>query len=129
MNELKTAVSALTFSSFCSRITQTEHGEIEFELKHKFHGNNKAEVFRIQRLDENVVISDMGSTLANLDDVFELSEPDVIKNIVSILRHYNMVKIGGSFIYRLDPAKDIVPQIWHFICGIQFLYAMKIFYT
>ena len=127
--ELQTVISSLTFKSFCGRMVHQENGTIEFELKHNFHGNRSTETFCIQEVDDNLIISDMGCTFKNLDDVFEMSAPDVVKNIIAILKHYGMIKIGNSLIYRLDPRKGIIPEIMRFVCGIQFLYAMKIFYT
>ena len=128
MRELCTAIKKITFASLCSWIKQNENGTIDFELKYSSRGNKKAEVYRIQEFDDNLIISDMGNTLAYLNEIFELSEPDVIKNIHRILRHYNISGVYNSFIYRIDPSKDAIPQISHFLRGIHFLYAMKLFY-
>ena len=129
MQELFNAISNLTFASFCNRIVQKENGAVEFELKHKFFSNQKPEVFCTYKVDDNTIISDTSCTLKNLDDIFEMSEPDVIKNIITIMRDYDMFKIGASLIYRIDPTKDSSSEIWRFLCGIHYLSAMKVFYT
>ena len=73
-------------------------------------------------------VSDKGSTLANLDDIFELSEPEVIKNLKTILAHFDIRKEGNEFQSRVEPSKEVPPQIMRFLQGIHFMYTMKIFY-
>ena len=128
MQDLYTDISNLTFASFCDKIAQKENGAIEFELKHKFFSNKRPEVFCIYEIDDNTIITDTGCTLRNLDDIFELSEPDVIKNISTIMKDYKLLKIGNSLLYRLDPTKDEMSEIWNYLCGIHFLSAIKVFY-
>jgi len=129
MEALCKAISELTFASFCSYISQQGENEIEFKLKHSFHGNRIEEVFGIMEIDGKLLLSDKGSTLANLDNIYELSEPDVIKNIMAVLKTYNMYPNNNAFVFNIDPSQDVCPQIFHFLQGIHFLYAMKLFYT
>jgi len=128
MTDLQTDVSQLTFSSLCSRIEQKEGIVIEFELKYRFHNSKHSEVFSIQALDDVRIVSDMGCTLANLSDIFELSEPDVSKNIKVVLSQFEIIDDDGAFIYKFDATKSIIPQLLHYLSGIHFLYTMKIFY-
>ena len=131
MNELFRSSSAMTFASFCDDITQHDGSSFEFKLKHNFHRGNRIEKdFRIQEIDGILMLSDKGTTLANLNDIFELKEPAVIKNIVMILKEFNIQKEkeGGAFFYTVDPSKDTLPQILEFLQGIHFLYDMRLFY-
>jgi hypothetical protein len=128
MTELFSAISKnFTFASLCKWIKMNENGMIEFELKYSFYGS-KEDVYCIQKLDNHLIISDMGNTLKNLDKVFEIFESEVKKNIFSVLKYYNISAIYNSFVYKLDTEKDIVPQIQLYLQGINFLYAMKVFY-
>jgi hypothetical protein len=116
-----------TFASLCEWINKSENGTIEFKLKHCFH-ENKEEVYCIQKLDNHLIISDMGYTLKNLDSVFRLSEHAVRKNILAVLNYYNISAVYNSFIYRFDTERNIAHQIQIYLQGIHFLYTMKLFY-
>ena len=129
MEELHKTISELTFASFCSDILLHGESSVEFKLRHSFHGNRKEEVFCIQETYDGLLLSDKGSTLANLDNIFELSEPDVIKNITVVLKQSNMRRDGCTFVCNVDPYKDMFPQILRFLQGIHFLYTMKLFYV
>jgi len=73
-------------------------------------------------------LSDEGTTLAELDKVFELNEPDVIKNLVAILKQYNCKKVGKNITIECTP-KDIHIKMSYLIQAISFMLNMKIFYV
>ena len=129
MEELHKTISELTFASFCSDISLHDDSSIEFKLKYRFHGNRKEDVFCIQKTGEGMLLSDKGSTLANLDNIFELSEPDVIRNIGTVLEELNMRSEDDAFVCNIDPSRDMFPQILRFLQGIHFLYTMILFYA
>jgi len=129
MEELHKIISEITFKSFCRDVTLQDESSLEFKLKHSYHGNRVEEIFCIQKIDSGLILSDKGSTLANLDDIFELSEPDVIKNIIAVLRQFSIQKEGIAFTYKINSIKDITPQILHYMQDIHFLYGMKLFYV
>ena len=129
MNELQKVISELTFAALCSDIKIPDETTVTFKVKHLFHKNRVEEYFCLHQTEDGLFLSDEGTTLANLDDVFELGEPDVIKNIVAILKKFDMGKSGNAFLYKIDASKDVVPQILRFLQGIHFLYAMKLFYV
>ena len=127
--ELDEIVSDLSFETFfCSDIALPEESVITFKAKHSFHGNLIDECFCLQQTGEGLFLTDCGTTLANLDRVFELSEPDVIKNLATIIKAHDMYKEGNIIISKIDQEKNIVPQILRFLQGISFMHAMKIFY-
>jgi hypothetical protein len=76
----------------------------------------------------NFYISDEGATIAELDQIFELGEPDVIKNLVAILRQYGCRKEGKNIVIDCDP-KDIHIKMSYLIQAISFMLNMKIFYV
>ena len=73
-------------------------------------------------------LSDEGATYAELDKIFELSEPDVIKNLVAILRQYGCKKVGKNITIECTP-KDIHIKMSYLIQAISFMLNMKIFYV
>ena len=73
-------------------------------------------------------LSDEGATLAELDKIFELSEPDVIKNLVAILKQYNCKKVGKNITIECTP-KDVHIKMSYLIQAISFMLNMKIFYV
>ncbi|MDR0289841.1 MAG: DUF1828 domain-containing protein, partial [Treponema sp.] len=75
-------------------------------------------------------LSDEGTTYAELDKIFELSEPDVIKNLVAILRQYGCRRQlnTNSFIIECT-LQDVHIKISYLIQAISFMLNMKIFYV
>jgi len=73
-------------------------------------------------------LSDEGATIVELDRVFELSEPDVIKNLVAIMKQYNCMKKGKSITIECTP-KDFHIKMSYLIQAISFMLNMKIFYV
>ena len=128
MNELYKAISELTFASFCSEITLQDETTLEFKIKYHFHSNRKGEIFAIQKTEDGLLVSDKGSTLANLDDIFNLSELEVIRNLVMISKQFNISKSGNVLSSSVDLSKEVPPQIIRFLQGIHFMYTMKLFY-
>jgi hypothetical protein len=76
----------------------------------------------------NFYISDEGATIAELDTIFELGEPDVIKNLVAILRQYGCRKEGKNIVIDCTP-KDIHIRMSYLIQAISFMLNMRIFYV
>ena len=84
------------------------------------------EIYLISK-DGNFYLSDEGATIAELDKIFELGEPDVIKNLVAILRQYNCKKIGKNITVECTP-KDVHIKFSYLVQAISFMLNMKIFY-
>jgi hypothetical protein len=128
MNEQYQAISELTFASFCSEITQQDETTLTFKIKHYFHDTLRAEVFVLRETEDGLFVSDKGNTLRNLDDIFNLDEPDVIKHIEMISEQFSICKTERILSRRVDPSKEVIPQIMRFLQGIHFMYTMKLFY-
>lgn len=86
------------------------------------------EIFLVSGGNGTFYLSDEGSTIAELDRIFELSEPDVIKNLVAILKQYNCKKVGKNLTIDCTP-KDIHIKMSYLIQAISFMLNMKIFYV
>jgi hypothetical protein len=80
--------------------------------------------------DGKFYLSDEGTTYEELDKVFELKEPDIIKNLLNILKQYGCRKHESSNAFIIDcTPKDIHVKISFFIQAISFMLNMKIFYV
>jgi tetratricopeptide (TPR) repeat protein len=53
--------------------------------------------FVIRKSNDKKFISDQGKTHRMLDETYEIKEPDVIKNLVSILREFQVLMNGADF--------------------------------
>ena len=89
-------------------------------------------VYRIFLVSEagKFYLSDEGATYAELDKIFELKEPDVIKNLVAILKQYGCRKhqTSNAFIIECTP-QDIHIKMSYLIQAVSFMLNMKIFYV
>ena len=75
-------------------------------------------------------LSDEGTTYAELDREFELKEPDVIKNIVAILKRYGCRKHPDSNAFTIECThEDVHIKLSYLIQALSFMLNMKIFYT
>ena len=75
-------------------------------------------------------LSDGGTTYAELDQVFELAESDVIKNLVAILKQYGCRKQQDTTAFVIDCSLDDIPEkMSYLIQAISFMLNMKIFYV
>jgi len=86
------------------------------------------EIFLVSGGKEAFFLSDEGATITELDKIFELSEPDVVKNLVAILKQYNCKKIGKNITIDCTP-KDIHIKLSYLIQALSFMLNMKIFYV
>ena len=85
------------------------------------------EIFLVTN-DDGFYLSDEGATIAELDKIFELGEPDVIKNLVAILKQYGCKKVGKNITVACTP-KDVHIKMSYLIQAISFMLNMKIFYV
>lgn len=91
-------------------------------------GSGLYEIYLIVANDGRFYLSDEGATLKELDQIFELSEPDVIKNLVAILKQYGCHKEGNNIVIDCTP-KNIHMNLSYLIQAISFMLNMKIFYV
>ena len=87
-------------------------------------------VYKIYLVSEDgkFYLSDEGTTITELDKIFELKEFDVIKNLEAILKQYGCKKIGNKITIECTP-KNIHINMSYLIQAISFMLNMKIFYV
>lgn len=110
------------------KVKEIEEGKyaILFPM-HKVADSKMYEIYLIAN-DGSLYLSDEGSTIEELDEIFELGEPDVITNLVAILKHYGCKKAGKSFVIDCTP-EDIYVKMSFLIQAISLMLNMKIFYV
>ena len=112
------------------RIRVTQAGANKYAVSFPMYKTDGGmyEIFLVSGGNNTFYLSDEGATIAELDRIFELSEPDVIKNLVAILKQYNCKKVGKNITIECTP-KDIHTKLSFLIQCISFMLNMKIFYV
>jgi len=110
---------------------------IKLQFPEKYLNNYKYE-FALIRRSGKILLSDQGKTIEQLDKIFELAEPDVVKNLVAILKRYEVIKTGNELVLELhnwdgntseeDDEKLNGVKYQLFAC-VSFMLNMKIFYV
>jgi len=114
---------------FKSRVRVSDTGDGRYAISfpmYKIEGG-MYEIYLVHNPAGGYSLSDEGATLESLDKIFELGEPDVIKNLVAILRQYGCKKTGNAFQIDCTPA-DIHIKFSYLVQAISFMLNMKIFY-
>ena len=116
---------------FQRKIRVVPAGQNKFAISfpmYKIEGGNY-EIFLVAEAGK-FFLSDEGSTYAELDKIFELKEPDVIKNLVAILKQYGCRKAQSSNAFTIEcTPQDIHVKLSYLIQAISFMLNMKIFYV
>jgi len=99
--------------------------------------NDNEYEFVLVKKGEDIFLSDQGKTLTQLNKIFELSEPDVIKNLVAILKQYDVTKQENEFVIKInnwngntnkDENEDLNKGLLSLFSCVSFMLNMKIFY-
>ena len=110
------------------RVSQAGKNKLAISTAMYKTDGTKYEIFLLSK-GEKFYLSDGGATYAELDKIFEMGEPDVIKNLVVILKQYGCRKKKNSnaFVMECSP-KDIHVKYGLFVQALSFMLNMKIFY-
>jgi len=100
--------------------------------------NDNEYAFVLVKKGDGIFLSDQGKTLKELDRIFELREPDVIKNLVAIMKQCGAEKQGDEFVIEIDnwngninedENEDLKKGILSLFSCVSFMLNMKIFYV
>ena len=131
MQEIKAYISKLTFSSFCDVLEIKDGNSIEFQIKVKDNSYRRKnqEIFRIEKNSGAVIIKGAQKTLVNLRDIYGCDNDCLTKNFDKVLQLYNIVIFRNTLNYVLDTENEdkMIQQILNYLCGINFLYLIKLF--
>jgi type IV secretion system protein VirD4 len=104
----------------------------EYDFPKRYYSTNDEYHFSLVEKNSELYITDNRLTMKMLDNIFELDEPDVIKNLVAIMKEFKAIKRGNEILIvvkkeasetEIDEAK-----LRLFSC-ISFMDAMRIFYV
>lgn len=70
----------------------------------------KENEFAVLRRQDVVFLSDQGNTLKQLDNILELSKPDVVKSILSILKQFGCTKYGTEIIIEVNNWDSVIDK-------------------
>lgn len=114
---------------FQSRIqitkTTSKKCEILFPI-YKIDGG-KYEIYLIIE-NNKFYLSDEGTTYIELNKIFELREPDVMKNLNAILKQYGCKKVGKNITIECS-LYDVHIKMGYLLQALSFMLNMKIFYV
>jgi hypothetical protein len=94
--------------------------------------------FILARDGDSVFLSDQGHTFIQLDKIFELGEPDVVKNLDAIFKQYGAKKQGAEVIIELynwdnntneNESEVLKKGLLSLYSCVSFMLNMKIFYV
>jgi len=109
----------------------------QYQLPFKYTNGMFYEFVLVCR-DDRFFLTDKGKTYEQLDKIFELEEPDVIKNLVAILKRFNVNKIDNEFLIEIvDWNEDtnieenavLSEAIYRLFACVSFMENMSIFYV
>ena len=95
-----------------------------------YYSNQSEIALFIARVGDELILTDNGRTRSYMDEVFELTEPDVIKNILAVTSYYGINTKGKQLSIRLGTnCDDYVGGYLKMMYCIGFLNDMSMFYT
>ena len=139
-NELEEVLKALHTMGVSTGEIEPDKNEYEISLPlhKKIDDGSEYETFLVSD-NGKFYFTDKGATFKELDKIFELKEPDVIKNLVAIMKHYGCrpkknPKVDAVISSESEVIIDCTPQnvhlkLGHFIQVRSFMLNMKIFYV
>jgi len=109
-------------------VSLSEEGKVFVTLGCTYGDGTLIELW-ITEHEENYIVSDRGRTRQYMDKIFELSEPDVIKNIVAATEYYDVHTKDKQLSVKVGKTEDErnAGFIRMQLC-ISFLDNMKFFY-
>ena len=129
-------------SKFSEKSSENFYSDNNILKKYEFLTNNDPLLndieFVLLKNFDAAYLTDQGRTIHELDKVFQLDEPDVIKNLVAILKQYNIKKVGTELIREIttwnenpdiNTNKELPSAVSRLFACISFMLNMKIFYV
>ena len=138
-SETSKTVSVNEIETFQIASSQNESEAIEAIAEFQYPSLNGDEYsFALIKSGEVVYLTDQGKTLEQLDRIFDLKEPVVIKYLVAILKQYGAIKKGDEIIFEIknwngniseDENEDLKRGKLSLFSCVSFMLNMKIFYV
>jgi hypothetical protein len=110
-----------------------------YTFPRNYHNTDEQYEFVLVNESGKVLLKDQGRTVKMLDKVYELREKDVIKNLIAILKKYEVVHKEGHELFieidqwngNIDERKNPVlnEAIFTLFACVSFMEDMRIFYA
>jgi hypothetical protein len=110
------------------KVYLTNNNEIVIHTSCRQEGQTEL-VFHIVNTDGVFVLTDNGQTLDYMDTIFELTEPDVVKNVKASTNYYGIEMRKLKLALPINSAEDFTEAYLRMLFCVGFLRTMKIFYT
>ena len=118
----------LTETPMLENVEITDEGDIHIPTGLVYSNQTSLDFDLIQR-NEATILTDNGRTLAYLDEIFELTEPDVIKNIRAATEHYKVGMKKQRMALAIESEEAFTEGYLRMLFCANFTDAMKIFYV
>jgi hypothetical protein len=86
-------------------------------------------VFHVVDKDGTFVLTDNGQTLEHMDTIFELTEPDVVKNVKAATNYYGIGVKKMKLELPMNLKGDFAEAYLKMLFCVGFLRSMKLFYV
>jgi len=111
----------------------SENNVVEYEFPVKYHITDEPFKFASRKNNDKKFLSDQGKTLKMLSKCFLLSEYEVTKNLVAILRKFRILKNGADFSVEIHSSAERDNKVleeakYRLFCCVSFMNKMHIFY-
>ena len=135
--DMKSIYARLTSAScLFEKVELTEGNEIAITTGCVYEDQTELVLYLVKR-DDALILTDKGRTRAFMDKIFELKEPDVIKNIVAVADYYEIstrnkqlsLVIANMKVSFEDWEENFSEGYLKMVLCIGFLGAMKVFYV
>ena len=123
--ELKELSEQIKNSITAKRINDNEY---QFQTSLFFSDNTPYEIYLMQDINGNRILTDKRSTLRFMDDFYELDSEDVKSSISEILELYGIKLYQKALVLKLQENDDIVTMFYEFIQCIGQLINMYVFF-
>jgi len=94
----------------------------------KAETNKPYELYLVKKAN-GYVLSDEGSTMAELEKIFYINEPEVVRNLATIAQQYGCRRDGNAIVTDCADLAELPIKIGHLIQALSFMLNMKIFYV
>ena len=124
-----------------TKIVNTNEQETVLEAYHfnlKYNTRNVKYEFALVKRGGMIFLTDQGRTYKMLDDVFDLAESDVRKNLTAIMNNLQIMQEGNEFLIKINTWDensktegnvDINEAKHRLLECVSFMDAMRIFYV
>jgi len=127
-----------TWTDSVDYVKRSETVVERFRFPVKYHQTNSDYEFVLVKRDGEYMLTDQGRTNEMLDDVFDLREPDVTKNLSAITKKCNVQRVNNELIAKIGNTSDnsllkhddeVCGAMYRLLDCVSFMDTMRIFYV